>query len=390
MEMDKAVTRGEFYLRKPDVGAARCRVSYLDEREGQVLQTIWNDCGRMKGGVDYPTEKPEALLGRIVRAASRPGDIVLDCFIGSGTTAAVAQRLGRRWIGCDINKGAIHATARRLDIVIRQQIADAEKARRWRAQTTLVADGGSTDGPAPAQLAFTSWRVNDYDLAVQHNEAVQLACERVGVQRTLTDSFFDGSLGGKLAKVIPFNHPLSALDLEELRRTLEAREEEDRAIVLVCLGIEIAAQAWIEAWNRYRKGKDAANRIEVIELRSDPRYGGIIRHEPARARVAVERRGDRIHVVLEDFISPTIIERLRQQAGLLQPRIDDFRSMIDCVTIDPAFDGLAMNVVLSDVPERKTDLVTGRYELPAPEGETTVAVKVVDMLGEEVLTIARV
>ena len=90
-EMDAALARGELYLRNPDVGAARCRISFLDEREGQVLQTIWTECGRMKGGSDYPTQKPEALLERIVSATSNAGDIVLDCFIGSGTTAVVAQ-----------------------------------------------------------------------------------------------------------------------------------------------------------------------------------------------------------------------------------------------------------------------------------------------------------
>lgn len=52
----------------------------------------------------YPTQKPEALLERIIKASSNYDSIVLDCFIGSGTTANVAQKLGRRWIGADINK----------------------------------------------------------------------------------------------------------------------------------------------------------------------------------------------------------------------------------------------------------------------------------------------
>jgi hypothetical protein len=64
--------------------------------------------------------------------------------------------------------------------------------------------------------------------------------------------------------------------------------------------------------------------------------------------------------------------------------------MVDCVLIDPAYDGQAFSVALADVPEKKDDLVSGAYELPAPEGETTVAVKIVDMLGEEVLVTKRV
>ena len=100
--------------------------------------------------------------------------------------------------------------------------------------------------------------------------------------------------------------------------------------------------------------------------------------------------GEKIRVVIEDFISPTIIERLSQQAGLLQPRIDDWRSMVDCVMIDANYNGEVFNVCLSDVPEKKTDLVSGAYELPVPKGKTRVALKIIDMLGEEVLEVREV
>jgi hypothetical protein len=95
-------------------------------------------------------------------------------------------------------------------------------------------------------------------------------------------------------------------------------------------------------------------------------------------------------IVIEDFISPTIIERLSQQAGILQPEIDDWRSMVDCVMIDTNYDGKVFNVTFSDVPEKKTDLVEGKYELPAPKGNTTVAVKIIDMLGEEAVAVQQV
>lgn len=63
---------------------------------------------------NYPTQKPEQLLDRIVRASSNEGDIVLDCFAGSGTTAAVAEKLGRRWIAMDCGKLAIYTAQKRL------------------------------------------------------------------------------------------------------------------------------------------------------------------------------------------------------------------------------------------------------------------------------------
>ncbi|MBR3027584.1 MAG: site-specific DNA-methyltransferase [Bacteroidales bacterium] len=113
-EMDEAVERGEFYLRDPNQGAARCRVSYLDERNGQILQDIWTDCGRMKGGSSYTTQKPEALLERIIKASSNAGMTVADFFGGSGVTAAVANRLGRRFIHCDIGINSIQTVRDRL------------------------------------------------------------------------------------------------------------------------------------------------------------------------------------------------------------------------------------------------------------------------------------
>ncbi len=360
---------------------------YLDEMPGVVLQTLWTDISLVQASAieneNYPTQKPEALLERIIRASSNPGDIVLDCFIGSGTTAAVAQRLGRRWIGCDINKGAIQTTAKRLQTIVQGQIVG-----RNNIQHKLV---NSDDTPLePAQLSLTVWRVNDYDLQMQHNEAINLACEHIGVQRSFADPFFDGILGRNLVKIIPFNHPLSLLDVEEIRRELDARPMEDRNITVVCLGKELAVEAWIEDWNRLRRGENAFNRIEVIELRTDPKYGKFFEHKPAFAKVKTTRENGQIHVEIQDFVSPTIVERLTQQSGIFRPRIDDWRAMVDCVMIDQAYDGKAFNVAISDVPAQKDDLVSGAYTLHAPAGETTVAVKIIDMLGEEVLVTERV
>lgn len=92
---------------------------YLDESKGVPLQDWWDDISMLRGisgneRLGYPTQKPEPLLERIIKASSNPGDLVLDCFLGSGTTAAVAEKLGRRWIGCDLGRFAIHTTRKRL------------------------------------------------------------------------------------------------------------------------------------------------------------------------------------------------------------------------------------------------------------------------------------
>lgn len=339
----------------------------------------------------YPTQKPEALLEKLVLASSNHGDIILDCYIGSGTTAAVAQKLGRRWIGCDINKGAIQTTSKRLQGIIAEQIngkSSEQHKLELRPQPSPPALGQERESATPAQTSFTVWRVNDYDLAIQHNEAVNLACEHIGIERTRSDGFFDGTLGKALVKIVPFGHPLSPLDLDEIRRELDARPDEDRPVTAVCLGKERAADGWLADHNRLRKGKSAANRIDVIELKTDPKYGRFIEHQPARARVRITRKKGSISVEIKDFVSPTIIERLEQQAGIVKPKIDDWRAMVDCVMIDAAYDGKVFSVTLSDVPERKIDLVAGTYELAVPAKRTIVAVKIIDMLGEEVLETA--
>ncbi len=93
-----------------------CYKRYLDEMPGVPLQDIWSDIPPALGAQDlgYPTQKPEALLERIIKASSKEGDIVLDPFCGCGTTVAVAERLKRCWIGIDITHLAITLMKTRL------------------------------------------------------------------------------------------------------------------------------------------------------------------------------------------------------------------------------------------------------------------------------------
>jgi adenine-specific DNA-methyltransferase len=91
---------------------------YLDETDGTAVHSIWSDIrainSQAKERIEYPTQKPEALLERIILASSNPGDLVMDIFGGSGTTAAVAEKLGRRWITCDFGKHSIYTMQRRM------------------------------------------------------------------------------------------------------------------------------------------------------------------------------------------------------------------------------------------------------------------------------------
>lgn len=112
-----------------DFSTGRRRPSQTDEEtRGAPMADVW-DIGIIapiaRERVGYPTQKPEALLRRVIEAASRPGDLVADLFAGSGTTLAVAEKLGRRWVGCDVGPIALHTARKRL-LGLRAEAAPGE------------------------------------------------------------------------------------------------------------------------------------------------------------------------------------------------------------------------------------------------------------------------
>lgn len=329
--------------------------------KGKIPSDVWNiKLNAMSlEHVGFNTQKPEELLTKIILASSNSDNIVLDCFIGSGTTARVAQELDRRWIGCDINKGAIQTTSKRLQKIILGQVKKQE-----------------TKYPT-----FGIYKVNDYDLQLLKTEAIELAVQHIGIQRIRTDTFFDGYLGKNLVKIIDFNHPLTLLDLQLLQDELKKRPDEDRDITIVCLGKELAVDPEIEKWNKTHP----VNKIKVIELKTDKKYGSFLIHKPAEAKIKVKRIKNKAVIEIQDFISPTIIERLNIDNTLFKVKIPDFRCMIDTVLIDNNYDGKTFHIVYSDVPERKNDLIQGKYEIEIPSKKARVAIKIIDMLGEEVV-----
>ena len=131
---------------------------------GKAVQSIWTDIPPVNSqaleDTRYATQKPEALLERILKASSNEGDLVLDCFVGSGTTAAVAERLGRRWIACDLGRFAIHTTRKRLLGIpnvrpfVVQNLGKYER-QVWQATEFKKDEGGRMkDERAPSSLAL--------------------------------------------------------------------------------------------------------------------------------------------------------------------------------------------------------------------------------------------
>jgi len=110
---------------------------YLDESKGVPLQDLWDDIKMIRGihsseeMLGYKTQKPETLLDRIIALASKEGDLIADFFCGSGTTGAVAERLGRRWIMADLGRFAIHTSRKRLIERQRNLHADGNSYRAF-------------------------------------------------------------------------------------------------------------------------------------------------------------------------------------------------------------------------------------------------------------------
>ncbi|MBS1546880.1 MAG: site-specific DNA-methyltransferase [Bacteroidetes bacterium] len=114
-------------------GTVPQKKQYLDDGEGVSIQTLWDDITAITAssaeGTAYPTQKPEALLERIIKTSSNEGDLVADFFGGSGTTAAVAEKLGRKWITCDLGRFGIHTTRKRM-IGVQRELKAAGKDYR--------------------------------------------------------------------------------------------------------------------------------------------------------------------------------------------------------------------------------------------------------------------
>jgi DNA modification methylase len=136
-KMDDLIKQGRIIQTRH--GAVPQYKRYLDEMPGQPVQNLWTDIpvinNRSKEMLGYPTQKPVALLERIIQASSNPGDVVLDPFCGCGTTIDAAEKLGRDWIGIDVTQLAISLIKNRLQDTYGPRLKFESSSRREEAQT---------------------------------------------------------------------------------------------------------------------------------------------------------------------------------------------------------------------------------------------------------------
>lgn len=189
---------------------------YLEDTKGAPVTTIWDDIERIGNTsderVDYPTQKPEALLERIMRTSSNDGDLVADFFCGSGTTAAVAEKLGRKWIGSDLGKFAIHTTRKRM-IGTQRGLKVADK--NFRAFEILNLGkyerqhfvGMNPNLREAAQLS----QIAEKEAAFIDLILLAYKAEKTGGFKT-----FLGKKAGRLIAIGPVNLPVSRLFVEEV------------------------------------------------------------------------------------------------------------------------------------------------------------------------------
>jgi DNA modification methylase len=162
--------------------------------------------------VGYPTQKPEKLLRRIIEGSSNAGDVILDFFAGSGTTAAVAEKLGRKWIACDLGKFAIHTTRKRLIGVQRELKAAGRDYRAFEILNLGKYERQHYVGVNP------NLREVEQQAQLAQKEAAFLDLILRAYRAEKTDGFatFHGKKAGRLVSVGPVNMPVTRLYVEEV------------------------------------------------------------------------------------------------------------------------------------------------------------------------------
>lgn len=189
---------------------------YLETYEGQLVTNLWSDIRLLKGKnaeiINYPTQKPEALLERVLRLSSNEGDLVADFFCGSGTTAAVAEKLGRKWLVTDLGKFAIHTTRKRM-IGVQRELQSAGKPFRAFEVLNL--------GKYERQhFVAVNPNLRAKEKARQHQQKeqdfVELILKAYRAERLDGFSAFHGKKLGRMVTVGPVNMPVTRLFVEEI------------------------------------------------------------------------------------------------------------------------------------------------------------------------------
>lgn len=275
-------------------------IQYEDEMEGVELQSIWTDISPVGAQaierIDYPTQKPEPLLERIIKASSNEGDLVADFFCGSGTTAAVAEKLGRKWIVSDLGKFGIHTTRKRMIGVQRQLKAEGKDYRAFEILNLGKYERQHYIGVNP------NLREEEQRKQIEEKEAafLDLILRAYRAEKTTGFACFHGKKAGRLVSVGPVNLPVTRLFVEEI--ILECRKKHITKVDI--LGFEFEMGLFPNVLDDARaKGIDIAPKYipaEVFDKRAVEK-NQVVFHDVAAIEVKPHVKKNTVAVELTDF-----------------------------------------------------------------------------------------
>ena len=323
---------------------------------------VWNigiDATSIKE-INYPTTKPEKLLERIIKASSNPGDLVFDCFMGSGTTQAVAMKLGRRFLGADINMGAIQTTTKRL----------INRAKELNSQIT----------DQTYYTGFEVYNVNDYEFFRNELEAKRLIIEALGMQPLPDNNLWDAELDGRMVAILGINRIATASEFEKIVANMDLAALSRKQglnptkpvekVTFVCMGHDPNLKPmFLEKMESLGLNID----LEIVDLLRDKKDLRFKRESDAKVQI-VSKRNKRF-VEIQSFYPMNLLQKL----SIEHQDIEDWRELVDSVLIDWNWDEVTFCPTTLDIPDKK-DLVSGKYEVP--EGAGRIHIKVTDLLSE--------
>ena len=331
------------------------------EAQGKRLEDWWIDiwsCDRYRSEmVNYPTQKPEALLERIIKASSNPGDIVFDCFMGSGTTQAAAMKLGRHFLGADINLGAIQTTTKRL-LKVSEEL------------------NGQLETEHPFYTGFEVYNVNDYDFFRNELEAKRLICEAMGMEQLPDSTVYDALLDGRKVCILGINRIATASEFAKLLNNVNISEWQSKQkenptkpveeITFVCMGHDPNLKAQFEEEVSKMGFKVDVEIIDLLRDKKDLRF-----KRDSDAKIVIKNN----KLIIENFFPMNLLQKL----SIEKTDVSDWKELAESVFIDWNYDGVTFSPKLTDIPE-KNGLVKGEYDIPKSAG--TIHIKITDLISE--------
>ena len=301
----------------------------------------------------YPTQKPETLIERIIKASSNPGDLIFDCFMGSGTTQTVAMKLGRRFIGADINLASIQTTTKRLLSVAKQLNNEFFNEIKY--------------------TNFEVYNVNNYDIFSNPVKAKEMIIESLGIHAFSKSDVWDGELNGRMVKIMPINRITNKDDLKSIlgnlpydvyrKRNNDNPNQPVERITVICMGHEPDLKESFESQIAYNID------IEILDILKDDLYLQL--KHTAEADIVCDNN----RLIIKSFYPANLMKKVQKDA------IESWHQLVDSIMIDWNYNGEVLQPSCIDIPS-KNEIVKGVYDIPENSG--TIRVKITDLLSESI------